>query len=570
MSILAASMAIATASAQVKPGDVITPENATKVQNLVSPGVYYMVQHGMQMNIVPTERVDWPPPYMDATEKYSSQVSLTADHRSMIGYVAGQPFPLIDANDPYVAEKVIWNNVFRPIQSDDYDLRYFDCQSEYVRPGKEQQIIDNIEVGHYAGYNLVGRTEVEPLPVDPDFKKTGRFWLFALYPVLAPQDARGTGIIRFRYADPKRGDDSWDWNPGSRRVRRLNESILSTATGAQTFDPDHYSGFNPKTEQYDYKFLGEKELLASVHAAHSPEVTCATDGGASACPENWEARHMYIVEATPRRDVNNPGALDKKTIVYLDSEVWFEPYIDTYDQSGQLWRTHIYWLAYRDRPVPDARIAIYPFKTGIRSRRGLDRHARGFLDDVLSARATYARARVLVHQPGRSRQAIFHGPGDGSSVALGPLEAAGRPNPQDGAKRRESLRPVLEKGDDGFQELEICSGNRVAALSFISAAAALNERGRSETPAPNESLSIGGASIKVEIDPGELSVATHSGPRLDSEIGLRRNRILRRVSRPKRRCEDCADRRRQGSTLWPDSPGRSNSRDKSRLVEVRY
>ncbi len=145
-----------------------------------------------------------------------------------------------------MANKIIWNNVFRPIQSDDYDLRYFDCQSQYVRPGKEQQVIDNIEVGHYAGYNLVGRTEVEPLPIDPDFKKTGRFWLFALYPVLAPQSARGTGLIRFRYADPKRGDDSWDWNPGSRRVRRLNESILSTATDAQTFDPDHYSGFNPK------------------------------------------------------------------------------------------------------------------------------------------------------------------------------------------------------------------------------------------------------------------------------------------------------------------------------------
>src|SRR5271167_717596 len=133
MSVLAGFMTIATASAQVKPGDVITPENASKVENLVSPGVYYMVRHGMQMNIVPSERVEWPPPYMDATEKYSSQVSRTADHRSMIGYVAGQPFPLIDANEPFVAEKIIWNNVFRPIQSDDYDLRYFDCESEYIR-----------------------------------------------------------------------------------------------------------------------------------------------------------------------------------------------------------------------------------------------------------------------------------------------------------------------------------------------------------------------------------------------------------------------------------------------------
>ena len=39
MSILAASMAIAKANAQVKPEDVITPENAAKVKSLVSPGV---------------------------------------------------------------------------------------------------------------------------------------------------------------------------------------------------------------------------------------------------------------------------------------------------------------------------------------------------------------------------------------------------------------------------------------------------------------------------------------------------------------------------------------------------
>ena len=194
--------------------------------------------------------------------------------------------------------------MFRPIQSDDYDLRYFDCQSEYVRPGKEQEIIDNIDVGHYAGYNLVGRTEVEPLPVDPDFKKTGRFWLFALYPVLAPQDARGQGIIRFRYADPKRGDDSWAI--GSRqppRARRLNQALLSTATGVFTFDPDHYSGFNPKTEQYDYKFLGENEMLASVHAAHSPEMTCATDWRRIGLPgELGDSRYVHRRgDATARR-----------------------------------------------------------------------------------------------------------------------------------------------------------------------------------------------------------------------------------------------------------------------------
>jgi hypothetical protein len=351
--------------AAVKPGDFITPENASKVQDLVSPGVYYKVTHGMTMKIVPTERVDWPPPYKDATEKYSAQVRLSQDKRSVVGYVAGQPFPLIDANDPDVANKIVWNNVFRPITTDDYDLRFYDCDSSYERSGAQQQQIEYFQIGHYMGYDLVGRTEVEPTPIDPNFKTTGRYWLFGLYPILAPNEIRGSGFIRWRYADPKRGDDIWDVAAGSRRVRRVDESIMSSSTttngtSAHAWDPDHYSGFNPKTEQYYYKFLGERNMLASIHALHSPEVRCPTDGGTSACPEAWEMRHIYVIEATPDRKRVN--ALDSKTIVYLDGEMWFEPYIDTYDQAGTLFRSHIYWLATRDRPVPDAKVAIYPFK----------------------------------------------------------------------------------------------------------------------------------------------------------------------------------------------------------------
>src|SRR6266851_6285084 len=217
-------------AAQVKPGDFITPDNATKVKDLVAPGVYYKVQNGMSMKIVPTQRVDWPPPFEDATEKYSSQVRLSRDKRSVEGYVAGQPFPLIDANDPDVANKIVWNNVFRPITTDDYDLRFYDCDSEYEKKGPQTGQIEYFQIGHYAGYDLVGRTEVEPIPTDPDFKETGRYWLFGLYPILAPQEIRGTGFIRWRYADPKRGDDIWSLGAGSRRIRRVDEAIMSSST----------------------------------------------------------------------------------------------------------------------------------------------------------------------------------------------------------------------------------------------------------------------------------------------------------------------------------------------------
>src|SRR6266481_2553434 len=86
------------AGAQVQPGDVITRDNASKVEGLVSPGNYILVKQGMVMKIVPTGHLDWPPPYKAATEKYSPQVSLAADGE-LKNYVAGLPFPLVDVND---------------------------------------------------------------------------------------------------------------------------------------------------------------------------------------------------------------------------------------------------------------------------------------------------------------------------------------------------------------------------------------------------------------------------------------------------------------------------------------
>ena len=106
--LLAAGLiAAGPASAEVKPGDVITKENASKVVDLVSPGNYVLVQQGMVMKIVPTDKLEWPPPFRSATEKYSPQVQL-APNGTLLHYTAGQPFPLLDPNDPQLATKIMW------------------------------------------------------------------------------------------------------------------------------------------------------------------------------------------------------------------------------------------------------------------------------------------------------------------------------------------------------------------------------------------------------------------------------------------------------------------------------
>ena len=352
---------ITLAHAQVKPGDKISANNAEQVRALVSPGAFEAVSKGMEMNIVAPSRVDWPPPYQDATEKYSGQVRLGADNRDLLGYVAGQPFPILDPNDPTVATKIMWNQYFKPIASDDYDLRFFECQVAKQNPGADQTLLQMTELGHLAGYSDIGRTEVDPMPSDPDFKATNIWQRSAAYPTLAPAEDRGSGAFRYRYWDADHADDAWAYLSAERRVRRVSETIMSSSVGLSTWDADHSGGFGAKPQEYNFKYLGEKNMLACVHAQNSPAQPCKSDGGATSCPDDWEMRHLYVVEVTPRPE-RTQGVLQSKTIVYVDSEGWFNPYVDSYDQRGELWKTQIYLNTYRDRPVPEAKVAIYPFK----------------------------------------------------------------------------------------------------------------------------------------------------------------------------------------------------------------
>src|SRR5882757_2740597 len=373
-----------SATAGVTPGDVIAKENASKVADLVSPGNYVLVQQGMQMKIVPTDKLEWPPPFRSATEKYSPQVQLAPDG-TLVHYTAGQPFPLLDPNDPQVATKIMWNFSYRPLYSDDIDMRFPEIASfDKTSTGSP---LSFFTVGHFAFYNNIGRIEVPPVPTDPDAAQSGVRYRFGYYPFLEPSSLRGYGLLRFRHLDPKTEDNVWVFNPASRRLRRQSASALSDAIGAlpgfggggggggqvsaglgsggggsafaSTLDPDSYFGFSAKIEDYSYKYLGEKEMLASVHAEHSPAVQCPTDGGRTICPENWELRHVFVIEADVKPGVD---ATIPKRILYIDSEGWFITSSDQYDREGKLWKTLATFHTFRDRPVPDAKIAIYPYK----------------------------------------------------------------------------------------------------------------------------------------------------------------------------------------------------------------
>lgn len=365
-----------TALAQVKPGELITSDMAGKVAELLSPGNLMLVKQGMQMKIVPTQRLEWPPPYTAATEKYASQVRLGPDG-SLKNYLAGQPFPLLDPNDPQVARKVMWNFSFRPLYTDDVDLREVEVAS--YKPGHGVgEPVAHFTIGHFAFYNNVGRVEVEPTPTDPEAGGAGIRYRFGAYPFLEPAELRGFGFIRLRHLKPTIEDNTWFYNPRSRKNRRASATTLSdafatfgfggaggdgsAATYANNLDPDSYFGFAAKIEDFDYKLLGVRPMLACVHSANSPAKPCPTDGGRTVCPENWETRRLYVIEARAKQIARlGSGSAIPKRILYIDSEGWFITASDQYDRDGQLWKTIATFNAFRDRAAPDSTV-VYPFK----------------------------------------------------------------------------------------------------------------------------------------------------------------------------------------------------------------
>ena len=74
----------------IRPGEVVTTANASVARTYLTPGSYVLVTRGVPLRIVSSSRLDWPPPYRLATERYSSQVSLSRDG-VLNGYVAGLP-----------------------------------------------------------------------------------------------------------------------------------------------------------------------------------------------------------------------------------------------------------------------------------------------------------------------------------------------------------------------------------------------------------------------------------------------------------------------------------------------
>jgi len=356
----------AISSAQVSPGDVIDKSNLAKIKDISSPGLQAAVENGSELNIVAYKQIPVSPAYKAATEKYSAQSTLD-DKNDLKNWVAGQPFPKIDPSDPKAAVKVMWNFNRNPYFTDDFNVHLPDADTgTYFKDagGKSTyQIERHFIVDWSRRLRFQGRMAHEPMPMLPEnpdqvFEKAGFF------PLIEPFDLKGVGSISYRYLDPTRMDDTWLYTPAIRRVRRLSSAQRSDALFGQDIDIDSFGGYAGQIPWFEWKLLGKKPMLGSMHGENLPPKVCTKDGGVTYC-ENWEMRpNVWVVEGVAKV----PGYAYSKRVIYIDEEIYLVTYSDLYDRNNELWKVVIQNIRTSNRPnpkvsfdYPNERVFVYAF-----------------------------------------------------------------------------------------------------------------------------------------------------------------------------------------------------------------
>jgi hypothetical protein len=376
--LLAASPCGAVPADEVAPGlklgDVLDQSNWQLAKDLLPPEILRHYQTGEYRNRIvayPTGTMQWEKSFLEATKENATR--LDADERGSIidrstskqpEYFYGIPFPKVDPADPKAAVKIVWNQF----------LAYWAGGNSYNRTlvamlspkGLDRSIVADGWFNFIDGQNPKYR-QPNPLNLQSQFMAVS----------LKPADLQGTASLSWRYRDPSKRDSVWAFVPALRRVRAVSPANRSDGYLGSDISGDDGFAFDGKPEDFEWKFIGEREGLRLVDpdSVTGPmTITAAPGGGWSTLAELnpptagfqapgwggvWWApsglalakRKFWVVEATPRDQYYLYGRIE----LWVDAETWAGAWNRKFSWNGELINTYQLsaWINYPVGPADD-------------------------------------------------------------------------------------------------------------------------------------------------------------------------------------------------------------------------
>ena len=321
---------------RIKPGMIISKENAELIKDIAPEGLIVELQRGAQIKIAETTtrpEAKVPRFWLEATLRNKGQAVLDQKgqlwHKSGGPWIGGFPFP-----EPKTALEAIWSYSFSPRRYDNlrvvYTQNHVDTNGTLVRH----------DSGLFGQIQSVGRLVVDPKPVVPKYKDELHRVILTLN---EPFDSYGLGILTTVHYDGSILPDTDLYIPSLRRTRRVPSS--------QRFEP-----VSPYSVSYatDFDIQGDPVLtwswsLAGRKPMLGPSPTNLGARAKSATREDfvfpnfpdkvprttWELRpDMILLDGVPHL----PGANYSKKRVYIDAIYLTTELADIWDMAGKLWK----------------------------------------------------------------------------------------------------------------------------------------------------------------------------------------------------------------------------------------
>ena len=298
-----------------------------EIKDLIPNGFYNIVQHPeiwgpMRINetaYIPKDQ--WPGEHVkrvrEATEKYKGTAYL--DEKGHIrNYKAGIPFP--GSEDPL---EISWNMMKSLNWGQEL---WVDFTTAIVGKKGHMRFSETSLLNFYFTGRVMGENRPSYMPNPHNYEfLTG--YLFR-----APYDIRGMVMLSYRYDDPEKDDDSWMYIPALRRVRRMATSQRwDRLPGGNDISYDNATGFYGKPTNYEWKYLGRKELLVGHNPSYEMQMLRNKPGG-GVNDKQYQRVNTVVVEYIPKMT-----APISRGILYLDPESYVCFYCDNYDKKGRLW-----------------------------------------------------------------------------------------------------------------------------------------------------------------------------------------------------------------------------------------
>ena len=339
-----AAVADDAVGSELREGEVITFDDIAKLQKYLPPELWphrdFIFYEGMRLEIGPRFADYSPPPVFQDATKANLGKSKIGPEGSLEGYVAGEPFPLdqIDCKgDPEAGIKIAWS----------FDYRWEGAGREAV--GRYTYWDRGEQLPLY--YEGSGRTIMLSHRPEPQYASKGgdlfrgekRKSAFVVG-VDAPFDAKGIAVLNYRYKSSDgppaaaKNDDTWVYVPTLRRVRRISTAQRTDAVSGTDFTFDDLNGFAGIPPQYEWKCLGEQDVLATVNTRVKayPYTRDHNFGpyGLSVADDRWELRHTLKFQFEPK-NADHPYV---RKIMYIDKNTAEILYSFAYDRKDELWK----------------------------------------------------------------------------------------------------------------------------------------------------------------------------------------------------------------------------------------